>query len=274
MAIETELDLSNESMAIETEPAAPPRLLGPPVVRGARPSADSAAVPASHPFLDLLDAAFNAPSDAEIRAAMTPRRALTENCSATSPADAGKSDKEGFYAAALWMHENHPKTLACNVAALAEFGYLKDFPELLFRLIHGPDVRKVAKAAAEADKARKTEKELVKRRAAFRTRLASRPRRRRLVCLDDELASPPLPPVPPKATLGDFLAAALYRSRKAVVVEAVPVSVAVPEAAEQKPEAMEAVPVSVVVPESAKQKPEAIEVAPASVAAPEPESAE
>jgi hypothetical protein len=26
------------------------------------------------------------------------------------------------------MHAEHPKTLACNVAALAEFGYLKDFP--------------------------------------------------------------------------------------------------------------------------------------------------
>ncbi|KAL8557745.1 hypothetical protein ACS0TY_005015 [Phlomoides rotata] len=27
----------------------------------------------------------------------------------------GKSDKEGFYTAALWLHENHPKTLASNV---------------------------------------------------------------------------------------------------------------------------------------------------------------
>ena len=153
-------------MAIETESAAKP-LLGPPVIRGARPSSDSASAdgdPASHPFLDLLDAAFNAPSAAEIKAALTPRRALTENCSATysnsgnpcldfffqvvpdTPPErvrallaaawthdaltalklacnlrgvrgTGKSDKEGFYAAALWMHTNHPKTLACNVAA-------------------------------------------------------------------------------------------------------------------------------------------------------------
>ncbi|KAF7073826.1 hypothetical protein CFC21_078762 [Triticum aestivum] len=257
-------------MAIETAPAAPHGLLGPPVVRGARPPADYTTEPTSHPFLDLLDAAFNAPSDAEIKAAMTPRRALTENCSATyansgkpcldfffqvvpdTPPErvrgllaaawahdaltalklacnlggvrgTGKSDKEGFYAAALWMHEHHPRTLACNVAALAEFGYLKDFPELLFRLIHGPDVRKVAKAAAEAEKARKKEKALGGRRAALRTRLASRRRRRR----------------PPKPTFGDFLAAALYQSMqsKAVVVEAVPVSVAVPEAAD--PEVME-----------------------------------
>ncbi|VAI34975.1 unnamed protein product [Triticum turgidum subsp. durum] len=259
-------------MAIETEPAAPPGLLGPPVVRGARPPAD----PASHPFLDLLDAAIKAaltltPWRAR---ALTPWRALTENYSLAyansgnpcldfffqvvpdTPAErvrgllaaawahdaltalklacnlrgvrgTGKSDKEGFYAAALWMHEHNPRTLACNIAALAEFGYLKDFPELLFRLIHGPDVRKVAKAAAEAEKARKKEKALGHRRAALRTRLASRRRRRRL------------PPLPPKPTFGDFLAAALWKSMqsKALVVEAVPVSVAVPEA--QKPEVME-----------------------------------
>ncbi|KAF7066848.1 hypothetical protein CFC21_072774 [Triticum aestivum] len=259
-------------MAIETEPAAPPGLLGPPVVRGARPPAD----PALHPFLDLLDAAIKAaltltPWRAR---ALTPWRALTENYSLAyansgnpcldfffqvvpdTPAErvrgllaaawahdaltalklacnlrgvrgTGKSDKEGFYAAALWMHEHNPRTLACNIAALAEFGYLKDFPELLFRLIHGPDVRKVAKAAAEAEKARKKEKALGHRRAALRTRLASRRRRRRL------------PPLPPKPTFGDFLAAALWKSMqsKALVVEAVPVSVAVPEA--QKPEVME-----------------------------------
>ncbi|KAI5012575.1 hypothetical protein ZWY2020_024841 [Hordeum vulgare] len=38
---------------------------------------------ASHPFLDLLDAAFNAPSAADMKATLTPRRALTENCYAT-----------------------------------------------------------------------------------------------------------------------------------------------------------------------------------------------
>ncbi|CAL4972079.1 unnamed protein product [Urochloa decumbens] len=57
----------------------------------------------------------------------------------------GTSDKEGFHAAVLWMHEYHPKTLACNLPALAECGYLEDLPELLFRLIHGPDARKLAK---------------------------------------------------------------------------------------------------------------------------------
>ena len=57
----------------------------------------------------------------------------------------GKSDRDGFYAAALWVHARHPRTLACNVPALAEFGYLKDFPELLYHLIRGEDARMQAK---------------------------------------------------------------------------------------------------------------------------------
>ncbi|XP_043718288.1 uncharacterized protein LOC122666205 isoform X1 [Telopea speciosissima] len=56
----------------------------------------------------------------------------------------GKSDKEGFYTAALWLHKNHPKTLACNVRWFADFGYFKDLPEILYRLIEGADVRKNA----------------------------------------------------------------------------------------------------------------------------------
>ncbi|KAL6603016.1 hypothetical protein ACP70R_043377 [Stipagrostis hirtigluma subsp. patula] len=174
-------------------------LLGPPVIRGARPSPAAAAEApaASHPILDLLDAGFNAAPAA--LAVNTPRMARTENNSATyadsgnpcldlffqvvpdtppervrdlaaaawahDPLTAlklvcnlrgvrgtGKSDREGFYAAALWVHGHHPRTLACNLPALAGFGYLKDFPELLYRLIHGADVRKLAKEKADADK--------------------------------------------------------------------------------------------------------------------------
>lgn len=47
----------------------------------------------------------------------------------------GKSDKNGFYTAAFWFHANHPKTFACNLATFAEFGYFKDFPEILFRIL-------------------------------------------------------------------------------------------------------------------------------------------
>ncbi|XP_052625526.1 uncharacterized protein LOC111887907 [Lactuca sativa] len=57
----------------------------------------------------------------------------------------GKSDKEGFYTAALWLHNHHPKTLASNIPLLVEFGYFKDLLEILYRLIQGSDVRKIAK---------------------------------------------------------------------------------------------------------------------------------
>ncbi|CAL5083865.1 unnamed protein product [Urochloa decumbens] len=183
-----------------------PVLLGPPVIRGARPAAppaEAAEAPASHPFLDLLDACFNDDAPApSFDGGNGPRMALTENNSATyassgnpcldlffkvvpdtppervrqllavawarDPLTAlklvanlrgvrgtGKSDKEGFYAASLWLHERHPKTFACNLPALAEFGYLKDFPELLYRLIHGADVRKLAKANVATAKIRR-----------------------------------------------------------------------------------------------------------------------
>ncbi|KAL8100148.1 hypothetical protein AgCh_032417 [Apium graveolens] len=57
----------------------------------------------------------------------------------------GKSDKEGFYTAALWLHKHHPKTLACNAHVYASFGYFKDLMEILFRLLQGPDVRALVK---------------------------------------------------------------------------------------------------------------------------------
>ncbi|KAL2530314.1 hypothetical protein Fot_22915 [Forsythia ovata] len=53
----------------------------------------------------------------------------------------GKSDKENFYTAALWMHQYHPKTLACNLRTFAEFGYFKDLLEILYRLLEGPEIR-------------------------------------------------------------------------------------------------------------------------------------
>ncbi|KAL5100054.1 hypothetical protein RYX36_004381 [Vicia faba] len=57
----------------------------------------------------------------------------------------GKSDREGFYAAALWFHQHHPKTLASNVPSLADFGYFKDLPEILYRLLQGSQIRKTQK---------------------------------------------------------------------------------------------------------------------------------
>ena len=45
-----------------------------------------------------------------------------------------------------------------------EFGYLKDFPELLFRLDHDPDVSKDARKAAKAYKTGRKEKDFGKQR--------------------------------------------------------------------------------------------------------------
>ncbi|VVB14791.1 unnamed protein product [Arabis nemorensis] len=58
----------------------------------------------------------------------------------------GKSDKEGFYTAALWLHDYHPKTLACNLESLSKFGYFKDFPEILYRILQGHEIRKTQKS--------------------------------------------------------------------------------------------------------------------------------
>ncbi|XP_047334558.1 uncharacterized protein LOC124938204 [Impatiens glandulifera] len=57
----------------------------------------------------------------------------------------GKSDKKGFYTAAIWLHQKHPKTLACNVKAIADFGYFKDLLEILYRILNGSDVREIEK---------------------------------------------------------------------------------------------------------------------------------
>ncbi|WZZ88268.1 hypothetical protein YC2023_116847 [Brassica napus] len=58
----------------------------------------------------------------------------------------GKSDKEGFYTAALWLHGSHPKTLACNLESLSKFGYFKDFPEILDRILKGSKIRDTQKS--------------------------------------------------------------------------------------------------------------------------------
>ncbi|KAK1398998.1 GPI inositol-deacylase PGAP1-like protein [Heracleum sosnowskyi] len=47
----------------------------------------------------------------------------------------GKGNKEGFYTAVLWLQSFHPKTLAKNVEVLVGFGYFKDLPEILHRLM-------------------------------------------------------------------------------------------------------------------------------------------
>ncbi|KAK9090029.1 hypothetical protein Sjap_023206 [Stephania japonica] len=79
-----------------------------------------------------------------------PKTALKLVCNLRGVRGTGKSDKEGFYAAALWLHHNHPKTLACNAKGVAKFGYFKDLPEILFRLLEGLEIRKIAKQERES----------------------------------------------------------------------------------------------------------------------------
>ncbi|OMP00225.1 hypothetical protein COLO4_12825 [Corchorus olitorius] len=74
-----------------------------------------------------------------------PLTALKLVCNLRGVRGTGKSDREGFYASAFWLFENHPKTLASNAASVAKFGYFKDLLEILHRLQHGFDVRKISK---------------------------------------------------------------------------------------------------------------------------------
>ncbi|KAL1221676.1 hypothetical protein V5N11_009186 [Cardamine amara subsp. amara] len=58
----------------------------------------------------------------------------------------GKSDKEGFYTAAFWLHNRNPETLAYNLESLSKFGYFKDFPELLYRILQGFEIRSIQRS--------------------------------------------------------------------------------------------------------------------------------
>ncbi|XP_071915749.1 uncharacterized protein [Coffea arabica] len=161
----------------------PPEIYRPPPTTRPPPSSSSSAK--SDPFMDLMVANFNTLADnppmgfTENYSATflssgnpcldfffhvvpnTPPESLTQRlqlawdfdplttlkliCNLRGVRGTGKSDKEGYYVAALWLHIHHPKTLACNVLALADFGYFKDLPEILYRLLEGADVRKRAK---------------------------------------------------------------------------------------------------------------------------------
>nr|XP_043630544.1 uncharacterized protein LOC122601875 [Erigeron canadensis] len=80
----------------------------------------------------------------------------------------GKTDKERFYIAALWLHYNHPKTLANNVESIVNFGYFKDLPEILYRLVTFPEVRQYEKQVWRAKKLSKGKGEARKRKSVLR----------------------------------------------------------------------------------------------------------
>ncbi|KAI4386354.1 hypothetical protein MLD38_004291 [Melastoma candidum] len=75
-----------------------------------------------------------------------PDTALKLVCNLRGVRGTGKSDREGFYESAYWLFANHPRTLACNVEQFAGFGYFKDLPEILYRLVEGSDARRKQRA--------------------------------------------------------------------------------------------------------------------------------
>ncbi|KAL3623515.1 hypothetical protein CASFOL_032331 [Castilleja foliolosa] len=110
-----------------------------------------------------------------------PLKTLKLICNLRGVKGTGKSDKEGGYTAALWLHQNHPKTLALNVDSFAGFGYSKDLLEILFRILEGPDARKLAQAAnmdhrmwAARNKRKCEGEKVVARRGYYGRRLVSK----------------------------------------------------------------------------------------------------
>ncbi|GMI63947.1 hypothetical protein like AT5G13210 [Hibiscus trionum] len=162
---------------------APPSLLGPPELRHA--STIAAPTGPSDPFMDAMVANFNKANISppmgftenmsatylstgnpcldfffhvvpdspphsikemlKLSWAHDPLTTLKLICNLRGVRGTGKSDKEGFYTAAFWLHEHHPKTLACNLDSFANFGYFKDLPEILYRMLEGPKVREIQK---------------------------------------------------------------------------------------------------------------------------------
>ncbi|XP_066373857.1 uncharacterized protein [Miscanthus floridulus] len=71
--------------------------------------------------------------------AAEPNTALRLACNLVGVRGTSKSDRKGFSAAVLWMHECHPVTLALNAPSIVELGYLKVLPEILYRIVKGVD---------------------------------------------------------------------------------------------------------------------------------------
>ncbi|KAM1791750.1 hypothetical protein ACFX12_035675 [Malus domestica] len=53
----------------------------------------------------------------------------------------GKAYREAFYAAACWLHQHHPKTLASNITPTftLSFGCFSDTVRILYLLLEGQD---------------------------------------------------------------------------------------------------------------------------------------
>ncbi|KAL8148957.1 uncharacterized protein LOC141708541 [Apium graveolens] len=88
----------------------------------------------------------------------SPVTALKLVCNLRGVWGTGKNHKEGFYSALLWLHNNHPKSLGCNVGTIAKFGYFKDLLEVLYRILLGGNVRERARDAHNRRKDEKQQK--------------------------------------------------------------------------------------------------------------------
>ncbi|PIA41881.1 hypothetical protein AQUCO_02100007v1 [Aquilegia coerulea] len=141
------------------------QLLGPPELHGQqthnkKPTSSSSSG-SGDPFMDLMVANFNNTTTTKLLIQQTvpvpvPPRGFTENLSPTF-LSTGNPCLDfvfhiGFYTAALWLHKHHLKTLACNVKSISKFGYFKDLPEILYRILQGSNVRKLGKDEFERRK--------------------------------------------------------------------------------------------------------------------------
>ncbi|CAL4971017.1 unnamed protein product [Urochloa decumbens] len=131
------LDLMDASF---NKPASAPAPAGKTLTENLSPTFASSGDPCLDFFFHVVPGTPGATVSALLSAAWSadPATALRLVANLRGVRGSGKSDREGFYATALWLHARHPRTLALNAGPLAaDFGYLKDLPELLHRLVHG-----------------------------------------------------------------------------------------------------------------------------------------
>ncbi|KAL9658983.1 hypothetical protein QQ045_024037 [Rhodiola kirilowii] len=88
----------------------------------------------------------------ELAWSFDPLTALKLICNLRGVRGTWKSEKEGFYGSALWLFKKHPKTLTLDLKSIADFGYFKDLPEILYRISEGVDCQKMAKEMYESRK--------------------------------------------------------------------------------------------------------------------------
>ncbi|KAI9126697.1 hypothetical protein K1719_002293 [Acacia pycnantha] len=113
-------------------------LLGPPEIYNS--TAVAVAVTSGDPFMDQMVANFN-----KIPSLRRQNMGLTENNSPTFLSTGDPCLDFFFHIVPDTPPSSRHTTLAFNVPSFAEFGYFKDLPEILYRILEGLDVRKLRK---------------------------------------------------------------------------------------------------------------------------------